>query len=118
MNLSAYDSIKEKVNKRKTWIDINKKTIFSREIKYRKYICILKRYNNQTNINSYFIAMLDNPPLDRHSKMTIQDNYGRIKINISDIWKETYLSELESNCNVMCDLIESDKDGDIYSIDI
>ena len=62
MNLNAYDSITEKLDKNKTWIDIRRKTILSREMKYRKYTCILKRYNPKTNINSHFIALLDNPP--------------------------------------------------------
>ena len=118
MNLNAYDSVKETLNKNKTWIDINRKTILSREIKYRKYTCILKRYDAKTNINSYFIAMLDNPPENKNYKSTILDDYGRIKIKISNIWKETYLSCLESNCNIMCNLIECGDDGEIYSIDI
>lgn len=118
MNLNAYDNITEKLDKNKTWIDINRKTILSREIKYRKYTCILKQYNVKTNINSYFIAMLDNPPENIKYKFTIQDDYGRIKINISSIWNETYLCNLESNCNIMCNLVESENDGDIYSIDV
>ena len=37
MNLNAYDSITEKLDKNKTWVDIRRKTILSREMKYRKY---------------------------------------------------------------------------------
>lgn len=118
MNLNAYDSIVEKIDKTKTWIDIRKKTILSREIKYRRFTCLLKRYDVKTNITSYFIAMLDSPPKDRKYKLTVQDDYGRIKINISSIWKETYLIRLANNCNIMCELVESDDDGEIYSIDV
>lgn len=118
MNLNAYDSITEKLDKNKTWIDIRRKTILSREMKYRKYTCILKRYDPKTNINSHFIALLDNPPENRLYKSTIQDDYGRIKINIYSIWKETYLSDIKSDCNILCTLIESGDDGDIYSIDV
>lgn len=118
MNLNAYDSITEKLDKNKTWIDTRRKTILSREMKYRKYTCILKRYDPKTNINSHFIALLDNPPENRLYKSTVQDDYGRIKINVSSIWKETYLSELKSNCNILCTLVESGNDGDIYSIDV
>lgn len=118
MNLNAYDNITEKLDKTKTWVDIRKKNIISREIKYRPFTCILKRYNVKTNITSYFIAMLNNPPTDRKYKSTVCDDYGRVKINISSIWKETYLSRLNSNSNIDCELVESDEDGDIYFIDV
>ena len=118
MNLNAYDNVTEKLDKTKTWIDIRKKTIFSREIKYRPYTCLLKRYDVKTGTNIYFIAMLNNPPTDRKYKYTVCDDYGRVKINISSIWKETYLSRLGNNCNIMCNLLENDDDGEIYSIDV
>ena len=118
MNLNAYDNITETINKTKTWVDIRRKQLISREITYRPFTCILKRYNSTTNITSYFIALLDNPPKDRTYKRTILDDYGRIKINLSSIWKETYLNQLESNCNVICELIESDRDGNVYFLDV
>ena len=46
------------------------------------------------------------------------DDYGRIKISLSNIWNKTYLNELKSNCNIICELVESDKDGDVYLIDV
>lgn len=118
MNLNAYDNIKDKIDKTKTWIDIRKKTILSREIKHRPYTCLLKRYNVKVNTNTYYIAMLNNPPENRKYKCTTCDDYGRIKINVSSIWKDTYLPRLGGNCNIMCELVESDDDGDIYYIDI
>lgn len=118
MNLNNYDGITEKLDKTKTWVDIRKKLLLSREIKYRPYTCLLKRYNIKTNTYSYFIAVLDNPPIDRTSKRTTLDDYGRFKLSLSDIWKKTYLNELKSNCNIMCELVESDEDGDVYSIDV
>ena len=118
MNLNIYDNVEEKLDKTKTWIDIRKKIIYSREIKRRKYTCLLKRYDNKTNINSYYIAILDNPPIDKKYKLTVCDDYGRVKINIASIWKETYLSQLDKDCNIMCNLVESDDDGEIYSIDV
>lgn len=118
MNLNVYDNVTEKLDKTKTWIDIRKKILFSREIKYKKFTCLLKRYDSKTNIYSYFIAMLNNPPENIKYKITKQDDYGRIKISLASIWNETYLSQLESDCNIMCNLVESDEDGDIYSIDV
>lgn len=118
MNLNKYDNVTEKIDKTKTWVDIRKKQLLSREIKYRPYTCLLKRYNTKYNTYSYFIAILDNPPADRNCKCTVLDDYGRIKISLSNIWNKTYLNELKSNCNIICELVESDKDGDVYSIDV
>ena len=55
---------------------------------------------------------------DKIYKSTTLDDYGRVKISLSKIWKETYLPRLKNNCNIMCNLVESDKDGEIYSIDV
>lgn len=118
MNLNSYDNITEKLDKNKSWIDIRKKILFSREIKYRKFTCLLKRYNVKTNTYTYFIAMLNSPPENRKYNITKQDDYGRIKISLTSIWKETCLSRLKSNCNIICELVESDDDGDIYSLDV
>lgn len=118
MNLNAYDNVEEKVDKTKTWIDIRKKTIYSREIKYRPYMCLLKRYDSKFKCTFYFIAMLDKPPQDKIATNTTCDDYGRIKIKVSSIWKETYLQELKTNCNIVCELVESAEDGDVYSINI
>lgn len=118
MNLNAYDDIKEKIDKTKTWIDIKKKILISRELKYRPYVCLLKRYIPKTNTNNYYIALLDNPPTDRKYRLTVVDDYGRVKIKVSDIWNETSLAQLVDDCNIMCDFVESGEDGDIYFLDI
>lgn len=118
MNLNAYDNIKEKIDKTKTWIDIRKKLLLSKEIKYRPYISLLKRYNPAHYTYTYFIALLDDIPTNKDYSRTICDSYGRIKINLSSIWNDTYLNELDSNCNIVCNLVECEDDCDVYSIDI
>lgn len=118
MNLNAYDDIKEKLDKTKTWVDVKRKILFSREIKYRPYISLLKRYNSTTSSISYFIAMLNKTDDHKNCKPTITDNYGRIKIRLSSIWADTYLTHINSNCNIVLNLIESDEDGDIYLLDV
>lgn len=118
MNLNAYDNINETIDKTKTWIDIKRKTLISRELSDRSYTCLMKRYNAKTNIVSYFIAMLDTPPKNRKYTITKKDDYGRIKINLSSIWRETYLNQLDSNCNIMIEHVETCGDGDIYSLDV
>lgn len=118
MNLNAYDNTQEKLDKTKTWIDVKKKTIYSREIKYRKYTCLMHKYNPKTNSNSYYIAMLDYIPENKKCSTTKQDDYGRTKINISVIWKDTYLVNLKSNVNIDCELVDSDVDGEVYYVDV
>ena len=118
MNLNAYDNITNNLDKTKTWIDIKKKTLLSREIKARPYYTLLKRYNPNTNSNTYFIAMLDSPDVNKKCYLTRIDNYGRIKIKLTSIWKDIYLADCETNCNVMVSLVESDKMGDIYNLDL
>ena len=86
MNLNNYDCITEKLNKTKTWVDIHKKLLLSREIKYRPYTCLLKRYNIKNNTYSYFIALINNPQANKICKRTILDDYGMFKLSVSDIW--------------------------------
>lgn len=118
MNLNAYDNVIEKIDKTKTWVDIRKKQLLSKEIKFRKYTCLLKRFDIRTNICKYFIAMLDEPPEDRKYKSTSVDDYGRVKIALASIWKDTYLAKLGSNVNICINLVESGEDGDIYFLDV
>lgn len=118
MNLNAYDDVIEKVDKKKTWIDIHSKTLYSREINYHPYISLVKRYNSKFNTNSYFIVLLDNPPKDKIYSRTIKDDYGRIKVKLNYIWNDTYLSNLNKNSNINCELVEVQRDGEIYYIDV
>ena len=118
MNLNAYDNVTEKINKTKTWVDIRKKQLISKEIKIRPYISILKRYDIKNNTISYFIATLDTPPLNHtYTNITI-DDYGRIKLNISSIWEKTFLSRLKQNSNISIEHVDSDEDGDVYLLDV
>lgn len=118
MNLNAYDNVKEEIDKTKTWINIKKKVLLSREINIKPYNCLIKRYNPDSASTSYFIAMLNNPPADRKCKSTTIDDYGRLKVSLASIWKDTYLAQLESDCNIVVNLAESDDDGDIYLLDV
>lgn len=117
MNLSAYDNI-NKVNKKRTWIDVNNKILYSREIEYHKYHSILKRYNPDEQCYNYYIALFDNKSDSDNAVYTNKDNYGRIKINLSSIWNKSNLSQLETDCNIVIDIDTKDVDGIIYKIDV
>lgn len=118
MNLNVYDNVTEKLDKTKTWVDVRKKQILSREIKYRPYYCLCKKLLFGSNITEYYIVMLQSPVEHMKCKRTVLDDYGRIKIRISDIWKNTYLSQLKSDYNIGIDLVESDEEGDSYLLDV
>ena len=86
MNLVAYDVLNTNINRKKTWINVSKKLILSKEIKYRKYVAFGKRYDNEENKTVFFIIVLDDPPLDRAYSNIIMDDSGRIKISIKNIF--------------------------------
>ena len=118
MNLSAYDAIYPKVDKQKTWVDINRYQLLSREIKYRRYVTLCKRYNKEENDFEYFIVLLDDFPYDRDYTKVRLDDYGRIKVSLKSIWKETILNSFEHDCNITISHIEHTDDGDIYKLNL
>ena len=118
MNLNAYDIISPKIDKTKSWIDVDRQQLLSRELKYRPYVTLSKRYSKEHNINEYFVILLDECPLDRPSNKTKRDDYGRIKINLKSIWTESSLCYLDSNRNIEIIHVESEDDGDIYKINV
>lgn len=118
MNLNAYDTITQKIDKTKTWINIENQQLFSREIPYRKYNTVSKRYNKEDNTYEYYIIMLDDYPLDRPYTKTKKDNYGRIKLYLRSIWNECFSPYFEKDTNIDITHIEHTDDGDIYKINI
>lgn len=118
MNLNAYDTIHPKIDKQKTWIDVEKRQLLSRQINYRPYVTISKRYNKSDNTYTYYIIMLDDIPTDRNHNRPKKDNYGRIKISLKSIWNESSLQYYETDKNVDIEQIEQADDGDIYQLNI
>lgn len=118
INLNAYDSITEKIDKSKTWIDTKKHLLLSREIKFRKYYVLSKRFNTKLDSYEYFIILLDNPPADRVYNNTRFDDYGRVKIRLNELYNELNPNTLQKDINININLIESEDDGDVYSLDI
>lgn len=118
MNLSAYDVVNPKIDKQRTWVDIHKKQLLSREIVFRPYVTISKRYVKEDNSYEYFIILLDDCPFDRPYSNTKKDNYGRIKIRLASIWKESSLKYLEKDINIELIPVEHADDGDIYLLNV
>ena len=118
MNLKAYDEITPKVDKTKTWVIVKNHNLLSREIKYRKYFTIGKRFNKENNEYEYFIILLDNRPEDRTYGTVKFDNYGRIKININSIWDELIPRVYSTDINISIKYIEGDDTSDVYKLDL
>ena len=117
MNLVAYDSINNIVNKQKSWIDVNKKVLFSREIAYRKYVCFGKKYDANEGSTIFYIIISDDEPLDRASCKLVLTNNGCRKINIRSIWDESNLSSIQYKYfNIVLKPIEHTDDCDIYEL--
>lgn len=115
MNLNAYDSVNNTINK-KTWLDVNKHQIVTREIKYRRYFTLLKRYNPTNLIYDYFIALSDNKDENKKWYFTKRDDFGRIKIKINSIWDDLNLNDVNKNAIINLSKTEEQEDGEIYEI--
>ena len=118
MNLSAYDKITEKIDKSKSWIHIKTKKLITREIKYRPYSTILKRYVPSCNIYEYYLVISDTTNNECKFNKVLLDDYNRLKISLLSIWKETSLSKLTRNVNVNITLDDKQDDCEIYKLDI
>ena len=118
MNLNAYDTITDKVDKTKSWINITKHLLLSREIKFRKYYVLSKRFNTETKVYDYFVILLDEQPTDRVSYNTRLDDYGRVKIRLHELYNESDLANLEKDTNITIRHVEHEDDGDVYQIEV
>ena len=116
INLNLYDDVVERIDKQKTWLNVKNKLLLSREIKYRRYYFIGKRYYN--NDNFYFIITFDTPPENRQYHKLTMDDYGRVKIKLSSIWESTSLLDVTTDCNISLTKVEEDDDSSAYYIDI
>lgn len=115
MNLSAYDTL-TKIDKRKTWLDVTKHQIISREIKYRNYYTIVKRYNSSATSYDYFIVLCNNKDEVNNFKIVKRDDFGRIKIKINTIWDNLNLSDITNDVNIKLNLVDEQEDGEIYEL--
>lgn len=118
MNFNIYDNVDDIINKQGTWINVRNKTLLSREIKYRKYTTLVKRYDNSSNNNSYYIIISDDTIPNKKYCYTKLDNYGRVKVKLNSIWNNTICKNLMQDTNINIDLVEFDDTCEVYNIDI
>ena len=117
MNLSAYDRINGSPTKSKIYTSNNHPYIVTREIKYRKYYCFVKRYEPNIDSNVLFLVLLDDNPEDRCVSRVRRDNYGRLKFNLSQA--RDYINFNSSKIeNIKLTLETNADDGDIYKVEL
>ena len=118
MNLVAYDNVDSIVDKRRTWIDVHKKVLYSREFAYRKYNSFGKKFDANESCSIFYIIMTDDEPADRPASKTIITNNGCIKIGVRSIWDEAGFNKAKTKyLNVTVKHTEHTDDGDIYELD-
>ena len=115
MNLVAYDNVDNIVNKKRSWIDVRHKYLYTRETTYRKYVSFGKRFDADENKTIFFIILTDDEPVDRPSSKTVVTNNGCIKIGLKGIWDEAGLNKATTQyLNVSLVNNTSADDGDVY----
>ena len=118
INLLEYDDVSPKINKKKSWISIKTKQLFSREIKFKPYVTIGSKYHPDIKGCTYYLILLDEIPDDRTYSRVHVDNYGRVKISLKSIWNKTTLEDYSENSNISIELIDYADNAVIYQIDV
>lgn len=118
INLLEYDDVSPKINKKKSWISIKTKQLFSREIKFKPYATIGSKYHPNIKGYSYYLILLDEIPDDRSYSRVHIDNYGRVKISLKSIWDKTSLINYDNDINISIELIDYADNAAIYQIDV
>jgi len=117
MKLQQYDEVSNTIDKQKSWINVASKKIFSREIKYKPYVAIRKRFEPKISSDEYYIILCDSIPSGSSGRV-YKDDYGRVKISVFSIWEEIIrtVSNSKKDFNIGIEYIESDEDSDTYKL--
>lgn len=116
MNLSAYDAV-ENNTFTNTWINPTYKKLYSRTIEYYPYYAFLKKYNNKTKSNDFYLVMLNDINTHVQCRSVIINNKV-IKIDLSPIWFTSSLCKIKERTSISIEEIEKNKDGIIYYLDV
>lgn len=119
MNLNEYEVTTRTIDRQKTWVDVKRHRIYSREIR-GKYYNILKKLNPITKDYEYFLGIFnkipDIPNFQVHA--CTHDDFGRTSISLSLAnWKILGFDCLDNDCQISISVVESDKDITIYKFD-
>lgn len=118
MNLNAYDNIKEELDKHKTWYSPKFRRSYSREIKFRMFYKFMKRWNETTKRDDYFLAISENNA-DGGFSITNEDNYGRLKVSVpKEVIEDSILNSMTVDTNFEVKIVDAQPDGEIYQLNI
>lgn len=117
MSLNEYDTVSTKIDRKKSWIDIKNKIIYSREIKIkRRYYNYLSKYDNVlTGETKYYLSLTDDVSNNKVYN-TVKDNYGRFKFKCNDVFEALGFTQISSDRNITLRHYESGENYDIYEI--
>ena len=117
MPLNEYDTVSTKIDRKKSWIDIKHKIIYSREINpKRRYYNYLSKYDNVlTGETKYYLSLTDDVSNNKYYN-TVRDNYGRFKFKCNDVFEALGFTQTSSDKNITLRYYESGENYDIYEI--
>lgn len=116
MNLNCYDNVKEQVDKTKTWLIPQSKTLSTHEMRYRPWSCVLQRYNDKTYHYTYYIAMINARVPNKNCVRNYNNPGGRIRISLKEIWDKSSLRNVTEETNTRIKLVDEQDDGEIYEL--
>lgn len=116
INLNVYETT-QKLNKTKTWLNVNKCQLLSREIKFRKYYTISIQIDPLTKEEVFHLILVDDPNIPLKLNSVKVDDYGRLKFNLNEYKDGLHLTEYNKNVNISIIYIEGDHESDVYLLE-
>ena len=120
MSILEYENVDRTLDRRKTWLDKERKLIYSRNLPYKRYQALVRKPNEEQTEYEYFIILSDFNNSLMDFKQTKVDTLGRINIDLKKIWNISPFKDFElKKVNITTELVEeggSDENLDRYLI--
>ena len=119
MNLNEYEVTTRTIDRQKTWVDVKRRRIYSREI-HGNYYNILSKINPISGEFDYFLAIFKDRPEASNIPVYCcsNDDFGRCTISLSlTNWNLLGFNYYKENTQISIKLVDSDETGSIYKIE-
>ena len=120
MSILEYENVDRTLDRSKTWLDKERKLIYSRNLPYKRYQALVRKPNEEQTEYEYFIILSDFNNSLMDFKQTKVDTLGRINIDLKKIWNISSFKDFElKKVNITTELVEeggSDENLDRYLI--